>query len=196
MKLIKDLGMKPNKSGNRYRVGVFQCERCLESSERYFHNVKKNPDAMCSKCTKIVRNTTHGLSYDKCYNTWNSMVGRCLRKSSRQYHNYGGRGIEICDEWLDFPSFKKWYDENNIDGFQIDRIDNDGNYEPSNCQFISQQDNLAKKIVYKTSKYKYVHWNKNDCKWRAVYKGKYLGQFIDEEEAYDKIKEEIEKWEK
>lgn len=86
------------------------------------------------------------------YNIWQNMKARCLRQSHPKYHRYGGRGITICSDWLEFEPFYKWALENGwAKGLQIDRIDNNGNYEPSNCQFLTIHANSRKKSTTKIS---------------------------------------------
>ena len=97
-------------------------------------------------CMKGKLNETHGLTNSKIYKTWISMKMRCENKNANGYKNYGGRGIAICEDWKDnFVSFYKWATENNYKKeLSIDRINNDGNYEPSNCRWadrITQQNN-------------------------------------------------------
>lgn len=88
-------------------------------------------------------NKTHGASRgDRLYVVWKSMRTRCNNKNHPSYKDYGGRGISVCDEWSDFNSFKNWALES---GYQykaqhgqctLDRIDVDGNYDPSNCRWV------------------------------------------------------------
>ena len=81
------------------------------------------------------------------YSVWKSMKERCLNPNSMSYYRYGGRGIKICDEWLNSSfSFIKWGIENGYKrGLQIDRRDNDGNYEPSNCRWVTPKENANNK---------------------------------------------------
>lgn len=95
-------------------------------------------------------NRKHGLTNDRAYWVWTKVKARCYNPNSREYKNYGGRGIKMCDEWLDPEKFIKWayatgYDNTAPKGqCTLDRIDCDGNYEPSNCRWITnleQQNN-------------------------------------------------------
>lgn len=87
----------------------------------------------------------NAVSYERLYHVWQSMKQRCYNPRNHAYSNYGGRGITVCDEWLhDYDSFKRWalftgYDPNAQYGeCTLDRIDFDGNYEPSNCRWTNQ----------------------------------------------------------
>jgi len=87
---------------------------------------------------------THGFSADfpKLYGVWMTMKSRCKNPNRLKYKDYGGRGINICSEWEDAEVFCKWALENGYkDGLQIDRINNDGDYEPSNCRFVTPKEN-------------------------------------------------------
>lgn len=86
---------------------------------------------------------THGLSSHPLFHVWKNMRHRCLNPNNASYSRYGGRSISIYSEWKDDPqAFYDWAIQAGWqDGLQIDRIDNDGNYEPSNCRFVSQQEN-------------------------------------------------------
>lgn len=84
------------------------------------------------------------------YNSWQNMKARCLNKNNPKHKNYGGRGITICDEWIGIEGFARWALSSGWEeGLQIDRIDNDGNYEPENCQWITQSENSRKKSTTK-----------------------------------------------
>ena len=87
-------------------------------------------------------NKIHGLSNTKIYYAWRSMKHRCLNPNNDNYLNYGSRGITICDEWLaDFMNFYNWSMSNGYkEGLSIDRIDVNGNYEPSNCRWITPKE--------------------------------------------------------
>lgn len=94
----------------------------------------------------IKRITTHRQTKTRLYRTWADMKKRCFYEKSKSYHNYGGRGITVCDEWLQFESFAKWAKQNGYtDYLQIDRIDVDGDYKPENCRFITKEENARNK---------------------------------------------------
>ena len=84
-------------------------------------------------------NTKHGLSRTRIYGVWDGMIQRCENPNHMSYKDYGGRGIKICKEWRRDPAtFCKWALANGYkEGLTIDRIDNDGDYRPDNCQFIT-----------------------------------------------------------
>ncbi len=80
----------------------------------------------------------HGMSRTRTYRIWAGMLDRCLNSHRREYPRYGGRGISVCDEWRTFPAFLK---DMGLapSGMTLDRIDNDGHYEPSNCKWETRK---------------------------------------------------------
>lgn len=114
-------------------------------------------------------NRKHGLSNDRVYWVWTKVKARCYNPNCREYKNYGGRGIKMCDEWLDPKNFIEWayangYDKDAPKGVcTLDRKDVDGDYEPSNCRFITnseQQNNRrdCRKFEYNGEIHTMAEW--------------------------------------
>lgn len=93
-----------------------------------------------------VRSTTHGATKDYglsgAYRSWLTMKSRCLNRGNNRFSSYGARSITVCDRWLSFESFLADMGER-PDGRSLDRIDNDGDYEPGNCRWATRQQQMS-----------------------------------------------------
>lgn len=119
-----------------------------------------------AKEVKSKSNKTHGMAKTRLHNIWKAMKQRCYYTKSIRYNDYGGRGVIICDEWEnDFMSFYNWAMNNGYnDTLTIDRIDVNGNYEPSNCRWVDvkiQSNNKRnnRKIEYKNETKTLKEWS-------------------------------------
>lgn len=190
--IIKEVFAKSRRSflckcdcGNKIEVMLYKLRNGHTTSCGCYHKEKVAK-------TNIKIKTTHGLSSNPLYCVWLAIKNRCYNFNNKQYHNYGGRGIKVCKEWCDdVESFIKWCLRNGYKkGLEIDRIDNNGNYEPNNCRFIDKSGNQMNKRKKKncSSKYRGVSFYKATGKWMASVaigngKQKYLGLHDTELEA-------------
>jgi hypothetical protein len=96
----------------------------------------------------------HGLRRHPIFTLWANIKSRCKNQNHPKYKDYGGRGISICNEWNDdFKTFYDWCITNGWQqGLEIDRVNNNGNYEPSNCRFVTRTQNMrnTRTTVYAT----------------------------------------------
>lgn len=119
---------------------ICNCDCGLERSVRSSY-LRNHHSMKCSNCHKNDL-TKHSLSHIPEYKVWKSMIKRCFNKNDINYKNYGGRGIRVSDEWRDFATFIIDMGRRPSDDLEIDRINNDGNYEKGNCRWVTRKENM------------------------------------------------------
>jgi hypothetical protein len=136
---------------------VCDCGKIIVVSEARLNNGKA-VDCGC------YRHTTHGMTDTRLYRIWINMKTRCHNPKTVNFNRYGGRGIEICDEWDDFQAFYDWAITNGYaKNLTIDRRDNNKGYSPDNCRWVTahiQQNNKSnnRRIEYKGQTNTVAQW--------------------------------------
>lgn len=144
--VVEYAGIHTTPCGTRRRMWKCACS-CGNKSVVTENSLKNGSTKSCGcwKYSKLKEhNTVHGGVHDRLYGIWKNMKRRCNNPHDSHYGIYGGKGIHVCEEWNNYECFKEWaykngYDENAVFGkCTLDRINNDGNYEPSNCRFVDR----------------------------------------------------------
>ncbi len=184
--LIEDLGMiyPTEKSKKKAHFAVFECPYChtnFKASINAINRIQKS----CGCLKKNSPAKTHGMSDDLIYHVWERIKRRCNNKNNKDFVDYGGRGIIVCEEWKNnFMSFYNWAIVHGYKrGLYIDRINVDGNYCPENCRWVDSFLNAQnRRPINKTNKSgycgifktKYGRWMSSITNKKERY---YLGTF-------------------
>lgn len=138
--IIEELESSHYPSGAIKRQFLCKCD-CGKEVVRALQGLRAGTTISCGCHVSEMRISQHKKDNPRLYSIWCSMKGRCYGINNTNYHNYGGRGIKICNEWVnDFESFCKWALSNGYsDDLSIDRIDVNGDYCPENCRWTTMK---------------------------------------------------------
>ena len=181
------LGNAPYRSKDRR---VFVLCTCGTEKDVLLGDLRRGDTVSCGCYLKEVI-TSHGDAGTRLYKIYKGMINRCYLKTIPGYLDYGPRGITTCQSWRDsYEVFREWSHSNGYaENLTIDRKDVNGNYEPGNCQWISNghQQRNKRDVPNTSSKYCGVSWCKQSSKWYASVKTegklKNLGRYLTELDA-------------
>lgn len=124
---------------------VYMCKcKCGKEVVKPIREIVRGRSLSCG-CRNVENHIKHGLSRQLVHRIWKGMKARCLNPKTTHYRHYGGRGITVCDRWMDFTAFLEDMGEPPTPTHSIDRINNDGNYEPGNCRWATKSEQARNK---------------------------------------------------
>lgn len=193
-------------SGKPERKGLFICE-CGNLGDIQLRHVRdaESTSCGCAQQEFYKSKTKHGLYKHEVYSVWEHMMQRCNNPKNKNYRNYGGRGIQVCDRWSDdlkgFIYFLGDMGDRPSEYHSIDRINTNGNYDPDNCRWSTSSEQAYNRRVRSDNKSGVpgVNWEDRLGKWKVTITKHpdrhYLGVYQDFKEAVSIRKQaEIDYW--
>ena len=175
-------------SKQKVTYGLFECQYCGKEFETNIQSVRRGhtKSCGCQKCTGLI---THGVTKHRLYHIWFGLVDRCTNPNHNRYKDYGGRGITVCEEWLDVKNFIEDMYPSYMEGLSLDRIDNDKGYSLDNCRWVDASTQALNQRIQKnnTSGFVGVSYHNGKARWSASvgvkYKKAHIGHYSTIEEA-------------
>ncbi len=134
---------------NKHKRPLYKCRcRCGKELLVDSNSLKRGNTRSCGCLHKELlskRMTTHGMSKTPLYSVWKNMIRRCKDPNAINYKDYGGRGITVCDRWLEFENFYADMGEGYSEDLELDRTNNEKGYSPGNCQWVTRSENQRNK---------------------------------------------------
>lgn len=165
------LNREPNK---KTHTDMWKCQcDCGNFIITRASSLKRGTTQSCGCLQKEVlskMSSKHNMTHTRLYSIWRGMKARCYSKNMKEFEIYGGRGIKVCNEWLDkengFMNFYTWATANGYkDNLTLDRINNDGNYEPNNCRWLTMKEQAYNRrnnhyITYNNKTHTITDWGR------------------------------------
>lgn len=136
--VVKKIDDYVSKSGGKHKrySCICDCGKCVSVLKEHLTSGRQKSCGCLRKENGIFK---HGEIDSRLYKIWGNMCNRCSNTRNPAWERYGGRGIKVCDGWKEYINFKNWALKNGYsDSLSIDRINNDGDYEPNNCRWVDK----------------------------------------------------------